>query len=72
VTRTQLSLDARRILAAQGLRVCAYGFGAPVPGSALKRRWFRAVPIPNNTTKPVEYCARPTVHVPTGAGKATP
>ena len=40
MTRTRLSLDARRILGAQGLRAFAYGFGAVLLGSTLERSGF--------------------------------
>src|SRR6266536_585803 len=38
--RARLSLDARRILRAQGLRAFAYGFGAVLLGSTLERAGF--------------------------------
>ncbi len=43
--RTALSPDARRLVAAQGLRAFAYGFGALLLGVTLKRRGLNATEV---------------------------
>jgi MFS family permease len=44
-SRRCLSADARRLVASQGLRAFAYGFGALLLGSTLKRRGFTSAEV---------------------------
>ena len=45
MSRAPLSADARRVVAAQALRAFAYGFGALLLGTTLKRRGFSSTEV---------------------------